>query len=212
MCYPGKVLWYNSVWYRHFNSRTLARQGKICAECDKLKVQIQHAKNEGKRNKLIAQKDAHLKDVENVKRLFDSDKERADDDYFVYTFDLQKVLILPVLTTSVAYYKKKFNLYNLGVHPFPNNQDTSMFIWSEIEGSKGPEEISSCLVKFLKDHASSASHIVSYSDRAGGQNRNIKIILALLRLLSDPTMQAEIIDVKYLISGHWRLPNDRDFA
>ena len=175
---------------------------KICSECDKLKVQIQHAKNEGKRNKLIAQKDAHLKDVENVKRLFDSDKERADDDYFVYTFDLQKVLILPVLTTSVAYYKQKFNLYNLGVHPFPNNQDTSMFIWSEIEGSKGPEEISSCLVKFLKDHASSASHIVSYSDRAGGQNRNIKIILALLRLLSDPTMQAEIIDVKYLISGH----------
>ena len=112
------------------------------------------------------------------------------------------MLILPVLTTSVAYYKQKFNLYNLGVHPFPNNQDTSMFIWSEIEGSKGPEEISSCLVKFLKDHASSASHIVSYSDRAGGQNRNIKIILALLRLLSDPTMQAEIIDVKYLISGH----------
>ena len=151
---------------------------KTCAECDKLKVQIQHAKNEGKRNKLIAQKDAHLKDVENVKRLFDSDKERADDDYFVYTFDLQKVLILPVLTTSVAYYKQKFNLYNLGVHPFPNNQDMSMFIWSEIEGAKGPEEISSCLVKFLKDHASSASHIVSYSDRAGGQNRNIKIILA----------------------------------
>ncbi|CAG9797918.1 unnamed protein product [Chironomus riparius] len=183
-----------------------------CASCDKLKVQIQHAKDAGKRNKLNAQKKEHLTDVDIVKHQFDLDKEKADDEYFVYTFDLQKMLVLPILSTSVAYYKRNFNLYNLGVHPFPKNEDTSMFVWSEVEGSKGAEEIPSCLIKFLKEHAASASHIVSYSDRAGGQNRNIKIVLAFLRLLADPTMKVETIDLKYLISGHSRLPNDRDFA
>lgn len=183
-----------------------------CCTCDKLKVAIDHEKNTRKRQQLIKEKEDHWKEVDEAKAVFDGDKEEANDGCLVITFDLQKALPLPVLTTGQAYYKRNFYLYNFGIHQFPEEKDDFMFLWTENEASRGAVEISSCLVSFLRQYAGSARHIISFSDRCGGQNRNIKTVLALLRLLHDPTIKIEKIDMKYLVSGHSRLPNDSDFG
>lgn len=45
-----------------------------------------------------------------------------------------------------------------------------------------------------------------------GQNRNIKVAATFMNLVQDPQTKIEIIDHKFLVSGHSFLPNDRDFG
>ena len=51
-----------------------------------------------------------------------------------------------------------------------------------------------------------------YSDSCSGQNRNIKTVLSLLKLVQSEDIKAKSIELKFLLSGHSYLPNDADFA
>lgn len=183
-----------------------------CPVCDKLQVAIDHEKNKNKRRRLMKEKNDHLTDVEIARKMLNDEKLAANDERMVITMDLQKALPLPILTSGPAYYKRNFNLYNFGIHTYPNHKDDHMYLWNESEAGRGAVEISTALINFFRSNANNAKHIVTFSDRCSGQNRNIKLILALMRFLSDPTHDIQIIDLKYLVSGHSRLPNDTDFG
>lgn len=75
------------------------------------------------------------------------------------TFDLQKALSFPKLSTSVAYYKRNLYVYTLGVHVL-NDKKAYMYVWPETEGPRGSQEISSCLTKHLNVLAKNAKYIV----------------------------------------------------
>ena len=93
----------------------------------------------------------------------------------VITFDPQKTLQLPFLRTNEAYYCRQMNLYNFGVHSYP--EDTGvMHLWTENQGMRGSEEISSCLDEyFIENIHGHVTKIISYSDACGGQNRNFNV-------------------------------------
>ena len=87
-----------------------------------------------------------------------------------------------------------------------------MFVWPETEGSRGSQEISSCLTKYMKTYAANYEQIITYSNSCTGQNRNIKTVLSLLKLVQSTEIKAVSIEMKFLVSGHTYLPNDSDFA
>ena len=58
------------------------------------------------------------------------------------TFDLQKTLPTPVLTTGVCYYKRQLWTYNLGIHSMVDDQ-AFMYLWNEFIALRGPDEIAS---------------------------------------------------------------------
>ena len=59
-----------------------------------------------------------------------------------------------------------------------------MYVWSENIASRGAQEIGSCLLLYLqKIIQPSIKKIIMYSDSAGGNNRNIKMILFLKKFL-----------------------------
>ncbi|EFN66704.1 hypothetical protein EAG_00309, partial [Camponotus floridanus] len=124
--------------------------------------------------------------------------------------DLQKALPYPKLTTSVAYYKRNMYVLNLGIHNFQND-NVHMYVWDETIASRGAQEIASCILKHVKN-LRSERHIIAYSDMCAGQNRNIKVALTWLKIVQIVENNVEIIDHKFLISGHSFLPNDRDFG
>lgn len=131
-----------------------------------------------------------------------------------YTFDLQKTLETPSLSTSVAYYKRKLWTFNLCIY----NEVTGkgyMYMWSENVASRGAHEIGSCVIKHLQTYDSdNTKKVYLYSDSCGGQNRNIKITLMLkkvLNLLNNADIYY-IITQKYFISGQSYNSCDRSFA
>ncbi|KAJ4438338.1 hypothetical protein ANN_14280 [Periplaneta americana] len=87
-----------------------------------------------------------------------------------------------------------------------------MYIWPETEGSRGSQEISACLKCHITLNTNTAKHIITYSDSCTGQNRNIKTVLSMMKIIQSPQIRADIIDMKFLVSGHSYLPNDTDFA
>ncbi|GLV33296.1 hypothetical protein CBL_20095 [Carabus blaptoides fortunei] len=178
---------------------------------DSLQLKIDFGETEDVKKIAESEKELHLRKAELARSSLNSDKVLANENIFVFTFDLEKALAFPKLSCSVAYYKTNMYVYNLGFHSF-NDNTGYMFMWDETQESRGSQEIASCLVNFLKKHASTHSHIIMYSDCCTSQNRNIKISLSLLKLAQDPEMTANYIDHKFLTSGHSYLPNDADFG
>ncbi|CAG9773243.1 unnamed protein product [Ceutorhynchus assimilis] len=202
---------YYHVFSTHFNLHFKPPAKDTCQLCDNLQNVITFEKDEAKKNTAIIEKEVHLRKAQLARSCLNNDKLSADENVYVLTFDLEKALPFPKLSTSVAYYKVNMYVYNFGIHTFNNNKGY-MFMWDETEGSRGSQEIASCLVRHLKEEASNFNHIVMYSDCCTGQNRNIKLSLSLLKLTQDPVMSTSFIDHKFLVSGHSYLPNDADFG
>ena len=88
----------------------------------------------------------------------------------VITFDLQEILPLPKLSTSVGFYLRQIWLYNLGVHK--SRSEAYFQIWTEADGGRGCSEVGSALLAFF-DCAGTAegrpSHLIPWSDSCDRQ-------------------------------------------
>ena len=128
-----------------------------------------------------------------------------------YTFDLQKTLETPSLSTNVAYYSRQLWTYNLCVY----NEATEkghMYMWSENIASRGANEIASCLIRHIRTFTpENAEQIILYSDSCGGQNRNIKMTMHLKKLLTS-LVNVKTITQKFFITGHSYNSCDRCFG
>ena len=138
---------------------------------------------------------------------------QSDGNTFVITFDLQSTLPTPRLSSNVVYYKRQLMVYNLGVHDC-SKEIGHMHVWHEGVASRGAQEISSCITTFVQAVSRSEckkTQLVMWSDSCGGQNRNIKMSLSLLKLVCTD-IPFTTITQKFLESGHSFLPNDADFS
>lgn len=198
------------VFNTKFNLHFKTPRQDTCKSCDDFSLKIHGADDENVKKEFEIQRELHQRKADSARENLQNDSKRVDEAY-ILTFDLQKALAYPKLTTSVAYYKINLYLYNLGIHCF-NNNTGYMNVWDEIEGGRGSQDIASCLVKHLKTHATLEKHVILYSDSCTGQNRNIKTTLSLLKLLQVPDTRVDTIDHKFLVSGHSYLPNDAEFG
>lgn len=160
-----------------------------------------------KKEQFRLDKKCHLDLVCKRNAIFTADvkaAEESDGQTLVLTFDLQKALETPLLTTSVAFYKRQLWTYNLCIYD-EVHKTAYMYVWSENVASRGGQEIGSCILKHFKDNVSSkVCKIIMYSDSCGGQNRNIKLTMMLKKYLHDltPENSLKIIEQKYFVSGH----------
>lgn len=211
---PVKEKMYYHVFSSSFNLHFKPPAKDTCHLCDSLQNILTFSENDEEKRKADIDKKLHLRKAEQSRTVMNSDKISAgenNNNYYVLTFDMEKALAFPKLSTSVAYYKQNMYVYNLGIHSFNDNKGY-MYMWDETEGSRGSQEIGACLVKHLKVHARGHNHIIMYSDCCTGQNRNIKLSLLLQKLVQDPEMPTCSIDHKFMVSGHSYLPNDADFG
>ncbi|KAF2895628.1 hypothetical protein ILUMI_10551 [Ignelater luminosus] len=81
-----------------------------------------------------------------------TDKEKINKKYQVSCFDLQAVLPTPRGGISTFYYKSKLSTYNftVGDHTKKGQGSVTCFMWHEGQRKRGPNEIGSCLLKYLK--------------------------------------------------------------
>ena len=86
----------------------------------------------------------------------------------VITFDLQRVMQCPSLSTGEAYCCRQLSVYNLGIHSMARDE-VVMNVWCEIIASRGADEIASCLLDYCqKISADGITQLLAYSDACGG--------------------------------------------
>lgn len=149
---------------------------------------------------------AHLTRKEEARQEKEKDKKK---EAYVYTVDLQAVLMAPKSNVSTLYYRTKLQVHNLCFYNL-NNHDGHCFLWNETEGGVTAEEFASIWVYFLKESVvPSALHdgakIILYTDGCSYQNRNSVMANALLNL--SVTSNITIVQ-KYLESGHTQMEAD----
>lgn len=206
---------FREIFNTKFNLSFKRRHTDTCKTCDEYNCALKSfIIPTGRKSVIKSDKNRHLQMIADVRDEFVHDIENAlasEGTMSVLTFDLQKTLDTPSLTTSVAYYKRQLWTYNLCIFNEIEKKGF-MYVWPENIASRGGQEIGSCLIKHINNHLpDTTKKLILYSDRCGGQNRNIKLTLLLKFVLaSSPTMES--IEQKYLVSGHSYNACDRCFG
>ena len=184
-----------------------------CKTCDSMKTKLESEKDPDTIRCLQGQWDLHKLKAERAYHQLREDTAQCQGspDMDVITFDLQQFLPTPLLTVNVVYYKRQLWTYNLGVHCCGTGVGT-MHVWDESQASRGSQEIGSCVLVYLKEHRTTATHLTCYSDRCGGQNRNINMLCLFQHIVCSADYSYTTVDHKFMICGHSYMPNDRDFG
>lgn len=181
-----------------------------CKKCDRINIELEgRYLNEGDKQNLEMERDLHLGKAESAREGMKRDAKLASgsEEVTSIAFDLMKTLPAPALSTGICYYKRQLWTYCFGIHDLGSN-DVYMYVWNESVASRGPEEIGSCLLHFVKNFVKS-NKLVMYSYP---QNRNIKMSLLCNHMVSSSKYSITEIDHKFLVGGHSYLPCDQDFS
>lgn len=179
---------FRHIFNTEFNLHFKRPKTDTCKTCDEIKLYLQSEKlsyEDRKKHEEILKE--HHDSVSRKKEEYDSDIKEAKESngqIKCYTFDLQKTLETPSLSTSIAYYKRKLWTFNLCIYDEVTGKG-HVYMWSENMASRGAHEIGSCVIKHLQTYDSdNTKKVYLYSDSCGGQNRNIKITLLLKKVLN----------------------------
>lgn len=111
---------FREIFNTEFNLCFKRRHTDTCKCCDEFDAKMSSSiVPENAKKEIEKQKKNHLDLVETTNRSFREDVEHAIDsmeNIFVLTFDLQKTLETPSITTSVAFYKRQLWTYNLCIY------------------------------------------------------------------------------------------------
>lgn len=181
--------------------------------CDMFQINIKQCNNEVERATLKKSYEEHkeMTDYGYLKKNEDKESILHTNDKTVLDFYLQEVLNTPSLSANVAYYKRLLSTYNLTIRDCSINGGTECYMWHEALGGRGLDQIASCLYKKLNNLPANVSHVITYLDTCGGQNRNVNMAI-MLSLVASNNVNIKFIDQKVLLPGHTHLECDADHA
>lgn len=152
----------------------------------------------------------HKQREKEAMKMKENDKKRSAEEKGInfrsISFDLQAILSVPHAGDNQIFYKHKLNVYNFTIYD-ASNRDGYCYVWDETHGSKGSIEIGSCILKYLFSLPETVSHVASFSDTCGGQNRN-KFVAAAMLFAVYNINHLQTIDLKFMESGHSYLEAD----
>lgn len=151
----------------------------------------------------------HLEEKRLAREEKEIDKKRSSIELVCAVYDLQAVLTVPRGDVSVFYYISKVANYNFTVCELQSMQ-AFCYLWHEGEAHRGPNEIASCIFKFIQKKSEERSNdfeIIFYSDNCGGQNKN-KFIIGLYQYALKIFLNLKTITHKFLIRGHTQNEGD----
>lgn len=208
---------FRDVFNTKFNLAFKPKKTDTCRTCDRLNAQMESVKTDHtEMDRLSALKDNHLDIVKKIKKEMDDCIEKAkniENRMEVFTFDLQRSLEVPSISTSEAFYRRMLWVYNLCIYDEVRGK-AYMYVWNESIASRGADEVFSCLYKYISEIIpKDTQEIIAFSDTCPGQNRNIKTTTMLKKILASwPNQKLQRIEQRFFASGHSYNACDRCFS
>nr|XP_024218186.1 uncharacterized protein LOC112211192 [Halyomorpha halys] len=212
-----KPTFFRNVFNRNFNIGFGSPSTDECSTCLSLTEQIKRCDSDLKK--------IHLKTDLNVHKLkaksFYNMLKSKNRNYFSFSFDCQKNLILPRVPDQSAYYSRQLYMYNLTVvsgdsKMRQNKENVYIYNWTENQHKKSSNEIASAIYDFLLNFTSlteEKTRVRAFCDGCGGQNKNSTFIgmmaYWLLKIAPETVKKVEIV---FPMVGHSFLPPDRVFG
>lgn len=126
----------------------------------------------------------------------------------VYSMDLQKVLLLPILPESkTCFFTSRLVVFNETFASLKPKGNSICVLWHEaIAGRKGENITDSILA--LIEHERDAIDFIFWCDNCTGQNKNWILFTALVCILNSNHNSVESVTIKYLTKGHTHMSAD----
>ncbi|KAL0879761.1 hypothetical protein ABMA27_003473 [Loxostege sticticalis] len=180
---------FKKVFYYEFNLGFHVPRKDKCVKCLEF---------ENKKDNESEERKKHLKDKEETYERFKSHQviHEKDSSILCTSFDLQKVLNTPHAVYNLTFYES-------------GTKNGYCYTWSEVDGKRGANEVSSILRKYISkvDELGSIKHLLLYCDSCPGQNKN-KINLACINETLHECTNLLSIQINYLLPGHTYMPVD----
>lgn len=147
-----------------------------------------------KKKTFIAERDLHHRMAEMARNELKSEAESSKTDSLLYvcSFVLQKALLFLMLSVSVAYYKHNTYCHNFRINEILKDRST-FYVWKETEGKLRSQEIAAYLSKNFGTLLETVKHVVIFSDTCIDQNRNFKLALSMIKLVSSEISSKSLI-------------------
>ncbi|CAI6373195.1 unnamed protein product [Macrosiphum euphorbiae] len=122
----------------------------------------------------IKEKNVHLQMAEMAYEEKKKDKalSTVNNEILSVSFDLQKCLATPFLSSGLSFYKRQLWTFNLTIYETYGDKNYSYcYLWDETKANRGGQEVASCIYKYVNDKldkCDSIKEIIFYSDCCPG--------------------------------------------
>ena len=165
---------YRKVFCENFNFSFGSPRSDTCKTCDTLNCHIKDSTDEDSKSQFMKELETHHAVAELGFQSLHDDTQLARNEpasNLILSFDLQQNLPTPHIHMGLVFHLRQLWVYNLGIHNVGNGNGC-MCMWPENIASRGSDEITSCLLKYVYSLPTEPKHLIVYSDSCGGQNKN----------------------------------------
>ena len=209
---PVTQSFFRSVFTTDFNIQFAPPKTDECNTCGFLDIKISEAEDEETKEEFEKQKKEHLEEAKIAQKLM-NDPSNNSEGMRAIAIDLQQQQPCPKLPINKAYYTSKLFFLNFCVYDLTKNK-AHMFVWDETVAKRGPNEISSCILRWLKyvqeEEQEAITTLRVFADNCAGQNKNVFNMLMFLQQVQKRTVCR--VEVIFLVSGHSFMACDRSFG
>ena len=132
--------------FNRFNLKFGSYKTDTCNTCDKLKEQLSA---EPENEDLKKKKADHLRQADMAYSMQKQDRDNSGDRTRAIWGDMMSVGQVPKLPTGASFYLRKLKVYNEDFYDASIDQH-SMYLWNQLQGKKGANDVLSCLHEFLE--------------------------------------------------------------
>lgn len=172
---PVSRQWFNEIFKKEFCLVFAPPRVDTCSTCDGYNISISTSKNPNDRRMEELKRDIHHRKAKAAQTLMAKtvkDSQEPNSDTCVISYDLQQQSYIPTLTHTQMYYSTQYTCINLGIH-LEDEAKGFMYMWEELAGKRGCNEIGSCLYTFITTELQSEKRkLIFWSDNCAGQNKN----------------------------------------
>ena len=198
---------YKNIFQKEFDIKFSKPKIDICDYC----LHYYNSEKTGISKNKAEEKNSFLKHLNDANYFYSELNTKTKENEIKISFDLMKMLPLPFVRNNKAYYSRSIWLYSSGIveKNYAGKETTYFYNWTEWDGKKGSNEVTSILYTHLLKIIGTYKKIFLYCDNCGGQNKNIILFSMLLFLSSKFKVYIKIL---YPVRGHSFLPSDRSFG